>query len=277
VQPEAHQSKAVFSQQCTAQGESLPSLHILCFGHFQVLRSSEPLTLCQNRYGQAIFRYLVAQTNHRATADILMEAFWPDNEMKVARRKLQVAVSALRCSLNQGYDCCLGGGYILYKDQYYQINPDVTIASDRDEFLTLYEQGRHSNDEEAIAYYERACQLYTGPCFVEDTYANWSSSQREQCMLAHSTMCNMLSEYALARGNYDDAIYQANLVLTENRCDETAYRLLMQAYTMQGCRSEAIRQYQRCEQVLHEELGVAPMPETIQAFQDILNVTHELK
>ena len=96
-------------------------------------------------------------------------------------------------------------------------------------------------------------------------------------MLAHSTMSNMLSEYALARGNYDDAIYRANLVLTENRCDETAYRLLMQAYTMQGCRSEAIRQYQRCEQVLQEELGVAPMPETIQVFQDILNAAHELK
>lgn len=270
--PEVHRLK-----QRTPQSKGLPPLHVLCFGRFQVLRSSEPLTLCQNRYGQAILRYLVAQTKHRATADILMEAFWPENDVEVARRKLQVAVSALRCSLNQSCDCSPGGGYILYKDQYYQINPDVTITSDRDEFLALYEQGRHSSSEEAIAYYERACQFYTGPCFVEDIYANWSSSLREQCMLAYSAMNNILSEYALARGNYDDAIHRANLVLAENRCDEAAYRLLMQAYAMQGCRSEAIRQYQRCEQVLHEELGVAPMPETIQVFQDILNVTHELK
>lgn len=250
---------------------NLPPLYIVCFGHFQVLRGNEPLALCQNRNGQVILRYLVTQTNHRASADMLMEICWPDDEPEVARRKLQVAVSALRRSLNSGYDCDAGGGYVLCQKQYYQINSAVTITSDKDEFFALYEQGRQSSDSETtMNCYEQACRLYTGLYLVEDTYADWSYSQREQCILAHSVMCNTLAEHALATGNYDRAIEQANLVLAENRCDETAYRLLMQSYAAQGRRSEAIRQYHRCEQVLREELGVVPMHETTQLFHSIL-------
>ncbi len=257
-------------QRKAGEGEQLPPLYIICFGRFTVLRGSESLTLCQNRNGQAILRYLVAQTNQRATIDALMETFWPDNEPETARRKLQVAVSALRRTLNQNYDCGTGGGYILCKEQYYQINPSTPVTSDVAEFLTLYEQGRRIGSQAALQYYERACQLYTGACFVEDTYSDWSWKRREQCSLAHATMCNILAEHALAAQNYDEAIYRANLVLAENRCDETAYRLLMQVYAAQGRRSEVIRQYQRCEQELHEELGIAPMSETSQLFHTLL-------
>ena len=270
VQPEARKFDDIFSQQQTNPGKDLPPLYIICFGRFTVLRGLEPLTLCQNRNGQAILRYLVAQAKQRATIDALMETFWPDDGPETARRKLQVAVSALRRTLNQGFECGTGGGYILCKEQYYQTNPSTPVTSDVAEFLALYEQGRRSNPLAAIQYYEQACRLYTGTCLVEDIYADWSCKLREQCSLAHATMCNTLAEHALATGNYDNAIHWANLVLVENRCDEAAYRLLMQVYAAQGRRSEAIRQYQRCEQELQEELGIAPMSETTQLFHALL-------
>lgn len=270
VQPEARRLNDIFSQQQSNPGEDLPPLHIICFGRFMVFRGSEPLILCQNRNGQAILRYLVSQANQRASIDALMEAFWPDDEPGTARRKLQVAVSALRRTLNQGYDCGTGGGYILCKEQYYQINPATSVTSDIAEFLALYEQGRRSSPLAAIQYYQQACQLYTGACFVEDTYSDWSWRWREQCSLAYATMCNILAGHALAAQNYDEAIHRANLVLAENRCDETAYRLLMQVYAAQGYRNEVIRQYQRCKQELQEELGIAPMPETTQLFRALL-------
>jgi DNA-binding SARP family transcriptional activator len=257
-------------QQRAGESGPLPPLYIICFGRFTVLRASEPLALCQNRNGQAILRYLVTQANQCATIDALMETFWPDDEPETARRKLQVAVSALRRTLNQGYDCGIGGGYILCKEQHYQINPSTQVTSDVAEFLALYEQGRRSSPQAAIQYYEQACQLYTGACFVEDTYSDWSWRRREQCSLAHATMCNILAEHALAAQNYDEAIHRTTLALAENRCDETAYRLLMQIYAAQGRRSEVMRQYQRCEQELQEELGMAPMPETTQLFHALL-------
>jgi LuxR family maltose regulon positive regulatory protein len=100
--------------------------------------------------------------------------------------------------------------------------------------------------------------------------ADWTSRQCEQYSLAYISMYNTLAECALRVGNYDATIHWANHILTENRCDEAAYRQLMQAYAAQGRRSEALRQFQRCERFLHEELGVSPMPETTHVYRAIL-------
>jgi DNA-binding SARP family transcriptional activator len=83
-------------------------------------------------------------------------------------------------------------------------------------------------------------------------------------------MCQALTEHYLAQQSYDDAAKWATAVLKQNRCDETAHRRLIQIYALQGRRSEALQQYQRCKQILHEELSVQPLPETTHLFQTLL-------
>lgn len=51
---------------------------------------------------------------------------------------------------------------------------------------------------------------------------------------------------------------------------EASYRLLMQAQVSAGNQAEALRTYQRCRELLKEELGVSPSPETEQVYLDIL-------
>ncbi len=250
--------------------DTLPGLYFTCFGHFEVYRDSKPVDLCSNRNGQAILRYLVAQPGYSATADRLMGILWPDDEPEVARHKLHVAVSALRSSLNKGYECDPGGGYILCKDRTYQVNPVVSLKTDVDEFLTLYQAGLCTGGYEMAALYERACHMYMGPFLVEDLYADWSFIRREQLSQTYLTMCRNLADHFHSTERYKDAVKWANIILEEDRCDEAAYRHLMLAYTAQGHRSEALRQYRRCEHVLCDELGVTPMPETVHVFQTIL-------
>jgi DNA-binding SARP family transcriptional activator len=252
-------------------GNALPALYITCFGFFEVRRPGQPVVLCSNRKGQAILRYLVAHPEHRATMDILMAVLWPEDEPEVAHHKLQVAVSALRRSLNRGYVSDAGGGYILCKDRVYQLNPFVPLRSDVDEFLELYQIGRQSSGSVMISYYERACDLYTGPFLSEDLYSDWSGPRREQLSQVYLTMCNALAEYYLEAGHYQEAMRWIGAVLRENRWDEVAHRQLMRAYAAQGRRSDALRQYQHCVRILAEELGVQPMPETVRLFQAILN------
>ena len=59
-------------------------------------------------------------------------------------------------------------------------------------------------------------------------------------------------------------------MLKENRCYEEAHRQLIHIYIVQGRRSEAIGQYQSCERILAEGLGVPPMTETIATIRGIL-------
>jgi DNA-binding SARP family transcriptional activator len=264
----AHQKTVA---QVDEASDALPALYITCFCRFEVRRLGQPIVLCSNRNGQAILRYLVAQPEHRATMDVLMAVMWPEDEPEVAHHKLQVAVSALRRSLNHGYVKDAGGGHILCKNGVYELNPLVPLQTDVEEFLEYYQAGRQSSGSTMADYYERACDLYTGPFLSEDLYADWSFIRRGQLSQVYLTMCNALAEYYLEAGRYEDAMRWIGAILKENRCDEAAHRQLMRAYAARGRRSDALRQYQLCARILAEELGAQPMPETISLFQAILN------
>lgn len=254
----------------TPENLGLPPLSITCFGGFEVQRAGQPVPLCQNRNGQTILRYLVAQPRHRESMDALVEALWPGDDPDVTRHKLHVAISALRRSLNGEYARQRGMGYLLCENGSYQLNPAVPIHIDAEEFVTLYRAGEHLGGTAAIPKFEAACRLYRGPFLPEDLYADWSIIRREQLTQTYLVMCTALATHYLAINRPEDAAHWARAILEENRCDETAYRQLMRAYAGQGRRSEALRQYQRCERVLAEELGVQPMPETKTLFGAIL-------
>lgn len=248
-----------------------PALYITCFGRFEAKRLNQTVPLCPSRRGQTIMRYLIAQPDHSATVDKLMCVLWPEDETDVALHKLRMAISALRRSLNDGYDCTPGGGYILCKDSTYYFNPSFPLHIDLDEFLELYRAGLRIPRSSAVTYYEKACNLYVGPFLPEDIYAEWSFLRREQLRQIYLVMCRILTEHYLDSGQYNRARTWATASLKENHCDEIAYQQLMFIYAAEGQRSEVFRQYQRCQQVLYQELGVQPMPETEQLFQAIMH------
>jgi DNA-binding SARP family transcriptional activator len=84
-------------------------------------------------------------------------------------------------------------------------------------------------------------------------------------------MCSALAEYHLGEQHHDTAITWANAVVKENPCDERAHQILMRAYAASGRRSEALRQYARCQQILKDELGLEPLDETRQVFADLFH------
>ncbi len=261
------------SRVTSASAQALPDLYISCFGCFEVRRDhadSAPLDLCSNAKGQAILRYLLVCPQRRASVDKLMAALWPEEEPEAARHKLRVAISALRVSLNRDVVDGAGGGYILCKGQVYSLNPNAALHSDVDEFLALYHAGQAADGHEAMTLYERACKLYKGPFLTEDLYAEWSFIAREELTKIYLTMCYALAEFALANSNYHAAIQWANAILKVDRCEEQAHRQLMRAYAALKRRSEALRQYQLCQQILKDELGVPPMPETQRLLQTLL-------
>jgi LuxR family maltose regulon positive regulatory protein len=84
-------------------------------------------------------------------------------------------------------------------------------------------------------------------------------------------MCTALVEHYLAAHTYSKAAHWATVIIEENRCDEVAYRLLMKAYALDGRRGDALRQFQRCQEVMRAELGMQPVSETKALYQAIVN------
>src|SRR5213078_970087 len=52
---------------------------------------------------------------------------------------------------------------------------------------------------------------------------------------------------------------------------ETGYRRLMEAHVAAGDRAEALRVHERCRQLLADELGTYPSPETESVYRDLLD------
>jgi DNA-binding SARP family transcriptional activator len=246
-----------------AQG---PVLHAVCLAPFELRLHGTSIPLGSNRNGQAILRYLVAQPNHQASNDTLMDLFWPDDDNDVALHKLHVTISNLRHSLQAH----LHKNYILSKQSIFQLNPVIPLTTDVDEFLTLYSMGQKLEGKAAIFCYERACALYTRPFLIEDLYEDWSFVRREQLRQIMIEMCNALADYHLKNSAHDAAVQWVMKILGENRYDEAAYRQLMRIYALSGKRNEALHQYQRCQQMLQEDLGLQLMPETVYLHESII-------
>jgi DNA-binding SARP family transcriptional activator len=56
-------------------------------------------------------------------------------------------------------------------------------------------------------------------------------------------------------------------LLARDNTSEAAHRHMMTLYWLMGDRNAAFAQYKRCAQILRDELGVAPMPETVKAYE----------
>lgn len=240
-------------------------ISITCFGHFEVSRWGQPISLCANRKGQAILRYLVAATEHSASSDKLQALFWPEDKMEAAQHKLHIAMSSLRRSLQQGDTSSSQQNYIHYKDHIYTLNPSLLLHTDVGAFLTYYQRGLQDTQERILCY-EEACRLYTGPFLVEDLYADWSSLQRERLSHTYLSMCDTLANHYFQVQSYEEAETWAIALLRENKYDEAAHRLLIQIYVVQGRRHDAMKQYRLCEDILRQDLGVGPLPQTSAAL-----------
>jgi DNA-binding SARP family transcriptional activator len=251
------------------QASASPTLYAICFGPFAVYQQGVSTKLCTNRNSQTTLRFLIAQPDHCASADTLMDLLWPEDPADVALRKLHVTVSILRSCLRAG--CSPHHNAILYQHGIYQLNPAIILHSDVEEFLALYHAGQKAGGETAIPYFERACALYKRPFLLEDLYADWSFTRREQLRQIHLKMSSVLSSHYLMKHRYDTAMHWALEMIKENPCDESAHRQLMRIYALQGRRNDALRQYQRFRHMLKQELNLLPMPETEALYQAILH------
>jgi DNA-binding SARP family transcriptional activator len=95
------------------------------------------------------------------------------------------------------------------------------------------------------------------PCWYED---DWVIEEREAFkqnrLHALEVLCLMLAQ----RGRYGEAIDAAFSVVRTEPLRESAHRALVMVHLCEGNYGEALRQYERCRILLHDELGIDPSP-----------------
>jgi DNA-binding SARP family transcriptional activator len=106
--------------------------------------------------------------------------------------------------------------------------------------------------------------------FLQDEEAAWIESRRSKLrgLLVRGLHC--LSVISASQGEEPLALQYANEILELEPFRETAYQHLMRLHSRMGNRAEALRVFGQCRELLKEELGASPSPETEALFLEIL-------
>ena len=200
--------------------------------------------------------------------DQLCEFLWPEADPATAQRNFKITLNTLYQVLEPERDPGAESAYILRDGSAYALRPSADLELDADEFIALTRQAAKTSFREA-ALLEKAVSLYQGDYLPDTLYETWAAEERERLAALFLEISDHLVELLLEQERYTEAIDLAQRVLTQDNCWERAYRHLMLAYSKLGDRGQVGRTYQRCVQVLRDELDVSPSGETEKLYQSL--------
>jgi DNA-binding SARP family transcriptional activator len=106
--------------------------------------------------------------------------------------------------------------------------------------------------------------------FLSNVEAPWIEAQRAALRVIHLRALQCL--VTASANNHEPllAIQHATEMVQLEPFRETSYQLLMRMHAAAGDRAEALRVFARCRELLRDELGVSPSPQTEAVYLEIL-------
>jgi DNA-binding SARP family transcriptional activator len=227
---------------------------------------------CKLRRSLQILAYLASSPGLSVGREELIEAIWSDASEETIERNFHPTLSYLRRDLETPSVGPVPSP-LLYRAGVYRLNPEISWEIDVDRFSRLLEDGRAQQkagrDEAAAAAFREAWKLYRGP-FLAGHYEGWVTARREPFQRQYIEMLRDLGDLSLRLGNPEAATDAYRAVLLEDPLQERVHLAVMRLYAHQGRRDLVRRQYDRLRTLLHEELGVEPLPETSAEFHRLM-------
>ena len=239
-------------------------------GKFELKINGTRLHDYAGKKGQALLSYLLYHYPRAIQKEVLMETFWPKVSSSSSRNSLNVALHGLRKAFEKYIPA---SDFLIYKHGAYSLNTDWNIQIDVKQFLKHWRNAqrveRATGVVSAVACYEKALSFYGGALLKEDLYSDWIQGERDNLQETYLAILERLIDYRIEVEEFEVAHHYGEQALRLDPCREHIHRQMMLAHCMSGRRNQAIRQYQRCCEVLDEELNISPSPKTQQMFQKI--------
>lgn len=244
----------------------MSGLRVLLLGPFQASIDSQALNSFRTSKVQALLVYLLVHAMEQPALlprrEEVMALLWPDLPRKSAQDNLRQTLYQLRRAIPEvaGPD---GDAvpFILSDRQLLQVNPEARYDLDVASFTSLVRGGGREQLTAAVDLYRGD---FLADFYLEDSseFEAWAARWRGRLQRQMLEALDRLAAHHLECGEAGDAERVARRALEIDDLRESAHRQLMVALHRMGKRAEAIRQYEKCRELLREELGVTPEPET---------------
>lgn len=239
------------------------TLEIFLLGQVSIKEDGTPVMGFTTRKELALFVYL-AYTGRAYSREELAEMLWSDRPAGQALANLRTVLTNLRRRL---------GAYLVIEDNRIAFQPTVSCWIDVVELRRGLAQAEAGRRDAGVSRAQglqlaRALKLYRGD-FLEKfnlrearTFEEWAAVEREVSHQAMLEGARRLSHFYLERQQSLPAIESTRQWLTLDPLDERAHQQLMRLLALNGQRSAALQHYALCQQLLKDELGIEPAPET---------------
>jgi DNA-binding SARP family transcriptional activator len=216
-------------------------LRLMLLGGFTLLRGTEEIVLPMSAQRLVAFLALRDRALSRA---YLAGMLWPDCP---AERSLADLRMALWRANHSGVPLVAGTGLRLCL--HSDVRVDVRMLVD----LARGGAARRSVSElPGISWWQLSLDL------LPDWYDDWLVDDREGVRQLRLHALEHLTAELSVTGRHAEAIQAALAAVRVEPLRETAHAALIRAHLAEGNRSEAVRQYNRCCDILARELGVEP-------------------
>lgn len=239
----------------------MPQLELTLLGGFQARLDGQLLRTFRSSNTQGLLVYLVLQGERPLTRDLLAGLLWPDEPNAKAKKNLRQTVYQLRQLLRDSDDST---PFLLTSRQTIQFNPQKECRCDVRQFEAAVRRGAW---ETAVTLYKG--ELLAGLTFDSADFETWLRQERERLHHLILTTLDDLAARQLHSGDFEAAQASARRLLTLEPWRESAHQLLMRALMLAGDRSGALAQFEQCQQILEQELGISPTQETFDLVRRI--------
>ena len=234
-----------------------PELKISLLGQFKVAVGDNQIPLSRWKSAKAlmILKYLAAnRAQGFIPREALIEMLWPDEDLQKTGPRFNMAVSALRKTLEPNLSPKAASAYIERKKDRYQLFRDTRITIDTEQFSQMIgvAQKEIKNLPNALEQYLLAHSFYKGAFLEEDRYEEWCFQKREQFAMDYLKVLKAIVNIYERQNDLPQAISFTQKILAAEPFDENAFKNLMQFYAKSGKLSHIKKTYNRYEKMAQE-------------------------
>jgi two-component SAPR family response regulator len=225
-----------------------------------------PTTLTAADWGYAKPRELMflLVSSPPMTKDQIAAALWPDLARQQLGNALHTALRELRRALGDP-------GWVLYANGHYRFDRARPHECDVTEFEDALLAARRARPAEAaLPHLQRAIAVYGGDFLDGMSAGEWALVRRDELRRAFESALLAAGRLQTAAGRHQAAVTVFRRAVAHEPLNETAHRELMSSWSRLGETARAVRHYEELAELLREQVGVPPAPETTALYRRLL-------
>ncbi len=229
-----------------------PELKIQALGEPMVIREGNRLTGWRMARAMELFFFLLDRGSPQRKEQII-SALWPEADDPIDQT-FRSTIYYLRKTVGESCVVSHHGTYTLNLASHYENQVWYDVAAFKKHYMKAKQA---TTNDTAKTEFTQMIDLYCGD-YVQPFNGDWCRFRRDELCQTYLEARKQLAQIAWSKGELDECMLHWQQMLAMDNCLEDAHYGLMRCYLRQHKRGQALRQYQRCRDVLQAELSVLP-------------------